>query len=193
MTATRSSSLLQNALQFGRLQLADLAAVDTIEQASFPTPRTIAFYTRDISQNRLGAYWAVRPVAEDGQLPAVLAYGGYWLPGDEAHILVIATHPSWRRQRLGEWLLLEMLAVVRRNSAQSATLEVRHSNTAARRFYSELDFVEVGLRKRYYQDTNEDAHLLTLFGLADEAVWPRLATRLGALREQFLAPPPLRS
>lgn len=178
---------LHNALSLARLTLADLPGVDVIEQASFSSPRSSAFYTRDITQNRLSSYWAVRPAVVTQLLPAVLAYGGYWLPGDEAHIVVIATHPEWRRQRLGEWLLLEMLAVARRTEAQSATLEVRHLNNAARLFYAGLGFAEVGLRKRYYRDTNEDAHLLTLFGLDDEALWAGLASRLTRLRTQFLA------
>ncbi len=185
MTTNPSAPLLHNALHFGRLTVADLAAVDVIEQASFPTPRSTAFYTRDLTQGSLGAYWAIRPAASNELLPGVLAYGGYWLPGDETHIVVIATHPAWRRQRLGEWLLLEMLAVARENNAQSATLEVRHHNTAARHFYAGLGFVEVGLRKRYYRDTNEDAHLLTLFGLQDAAIWPDVAARLDQLRAQF--------
>lgn len=178
---------LHNALAFERLTLADLPGVDAIEQASFPSPRSSAFYTREITQNRLSSYWMVRPAAASKLLPAVLAYGGYWLPGDEAHIVVIATHPDWRRQRLGEWLLLEMLGVARRTAAQSATLEVRHFNSAARLFYAGLGFAKVGLRKRYYRDTNEDAHLLTLFSLDDEAVWSGLAARLTRLRAQFLA------
>lgn len=178
---------LHNTLSLERLTLADLPGVDVIEQASFSSPRSSAFYTRDLTQNRLSIYWAVRPAAATKLLPAILAYGGYWLPGDEAHIVVIATHPDWRRQRLGEWLLLEMLGVARRTAAQSATLEVRHFNSAARLFYAGLGFAEVGLRKRYYRDTNEDAHLLTLFGLDDEALWAGLASRLTRLRTQFLA------
>lgn len=188
MSSTQSDPWLQNRLCFGRLTVADLEAVDAIEQASFSTPRSITFYTREITQNRLGAYWAVRPAVPEQPLPPVLAYGGYWLPGDEAHIVVIATHPAWRRHKLGEWLLLEMVAVARCNGAASATLEVRHHNLAARHFYAELGFAEVGIRKRYYRDTDEDAHLLTLFGLEDEVSWQPLATRLAAWRQYFVDP-----
>jgi hypothetical protein len=44
----------------------------------------------------------------------------------------------------------------------SATLEVRRSNQAAQALYRRFGFVEVGLRVRYYKDTNEDALILTL-------------------------------
>lgn len=188
MSPTQPDPLLHNRLCFGRLSMAELSAVDAIEQASFSTPRSIAFYRRELTQNRLGAYWAVRPAVPEQALPPVLAYGGYWLPGDEAHIVVIATHPAWRRHKLGEWLLLEMVAVARRNGAASATLEVRHHNLAARHFYAGLGFVEVGVRKRYYRDTGEDAHLLTRFGLDDDASWQPLANRLATWRQGFVNP-----
>jgi len=188
MTPIQPNPLLQNRLCFGRLTVADLGAIEAIEQVSFSTPRSTTFYTRELTQNRLGAYWAVRPAFSDHQLPPVLAYGGYWLPGDEAHIVVIATHPTWRRHKVGEWLLLEMVAVARHHGAASATLEVRHHNLAAQHFYTGLGFVEVGVRKRYYRDTDEDAHLLTLFGLEQEPSWRPLATRLATWRQHFGAP-----
>jgi ribosomal protein S18 acetylase RimI-like enzyme len=45
--------------------------------------------------------------------------------------------------------------------AEVVHLEVRASNEAARRFYGELGFDEVGARPRYYPD-GEDAVLLSL-------------------------------
>jgi ribosomal-protein-alanine N-acetyltransferase len=179
--------LLEHQLAFLPMDTAHLAAVDAIEQVSFPTPRSFALYTAEITQNRLANYWVIEPAAAHGELPPVLAYGGYWLTGDEAHIVVIASHPAWRRQRLGQWLLLEMAAAAREQGAATLTLEVRHHNQAARAFYAELGFAEVGLRKRYYRDTNEDAHLLTLFDLADEAHWRPLAHRLAQLRATLAA------
>ena len=41
-------------------------------------------------------------------------------------------------------------------------LEVRASNQAARGLYKKVGFKEVGLRPRYYPDTNEDAITMTL-------------------------------
>lgn len=168
-----------------------LTAVDAIERGSFPTPRSTSLYRSELSQNRLGHYFVVEPVNElanqPSALPPVLAYGGYWLIGDEAHVVVIATEPNWRRYGLGQWLLLEMMAAARRQGALQMTLEVRQRNRAARQLYLGLGFTEVGVHKEYYRDTGEDAHVLTLFGLDDGSVWRPLAARLAALQSHFVA------
>ena len=148
-----------------------LEAVDAIEQISFPSPRSTALYRNELQRNRLGHYFVIEPVAmARAKLPVVLAYGGYWLTGDEAHIVVIATVPAWRRHHLGQWLLLEMIATARLQGALSVTLEVRQHNLGAQQLYAGLGFTEVGIRKRYYRDTGEDGHLLTLFELDSGAL-----------------------
>jgi hypothetical protein len=38
--------------------------------------------------------------------------------------------------------------------------------------------VAVGLRRGYYQDTGEDARLLTLFAIDHPAVWDKLKARM---------------
>ena len=103
-----------------------------------------------------------------------MAYGGYWLLDDEAHITTIAVHPAWRQRGLGRGLLVRMLGQARQAGALSSTLEVRAGNVAAVGLYERLGFVEVGLRRGYYRDNHEDARLLTLHGLDDGAVWRRL-------------------
>ena len=45
---------------------------------------------------------------------------------------------------------------------QQVWLEVRLSNTPAKMLYEKLGFLEVGRRKKYYSDTNEDAIIMAL-------------------------------
>ncbi|HRW10262.1 MAG TPA: ribosomal protein S18-alanine N-acetyltransferase [Caldilineaceae bacterium] len=183
------SPALQRKLTFQPMQLGHLSAIAPIEEASFPTPRSSDLYRRELTDNELARYWVIAPAAMERSLPPILAYAGYWLMGEEAHIVVIATHPTWRRQELGRWLLLELAAAARLQGAFQLTLEVRENNQAARAFYAELGFVAVGLRTRYYTDTGENAHLLTLFGLERGAVWRPLARQLTELRDYFAADP----
>jgi hypothetical protein len=104
-----------------------------------------------------------------------VAYGGMWLMVDEAHITTFAVHPGWRRQRIGERLLLAFLELAVVRQAHEATLEVRLSNLPARRLYEKYGFRPVGLRPRYYSDDNEDALIMTTEPLGDARMRDRLA------------------
>jgi [ribosomal protein S18]-alanine N-acetyltransferase len=176
-------------IQFLPMTLDDVAAVVAIEQQAFPTPSGEDGYRRELLHNERSHYWVLRPRAAPAEHggPLILAYGGYWLLGDEAHIITIATHPRWRRQGLAEWLLLEMINQARSQRVEQVTLEVRIGNQAARALYAKLGFAEVGLRKRYYRDNQEDALLLTLFKLGDDAIWQPWLGRLVELRQRGTA------
>ena len=163
------------------MRLDDLDAVQQIELASFMTPWPSNAYRSELLTNRLASYLVAR--VDD----RIVAYGGMWLMVDEAHITTFAVHPAWRRQRLGERLLLAFLDLARDRHAREATLEVRLSNLAARRLYEKYGFRPVGLRPRYYSDNNEDALIMTTDLLDDPAFRARIERLRVALDD---APPP---
>lgn len=146
------------------MTLLDVPYVGELEVACFPAPWSPETYRNELLHNQYSFYWVLRPSAgKRGQMPPILAYGGYWLMGEEAHIVTIASHPSFRRQGLGEKLLLYMIHDAQANGAAEITLEVRVSNRGAQEMYAKWGFVEVGRRPRYYRDNDEDALLMTLF------------------------------
>jgi ribosomal-protein-alanine N-acetyltransferase len=85
-----------------------------------------------------------------------------WVIVDETHIATLATHPDYRRQGIGERLMMAGLLSARNEGATRAFLEVRAGNMAARSLYAKYGFMEVGVRPRYYKDNNEDATLMNL-------------------------------
>jgi ribosomal-protein-alanine N-acetyltransferase len=157
--------------------LDDLATVQAIEEASFTTPWPPHAYRSEIETNRLAQYIVARVGGE------VVAYAGMWMMIDEAHVTTFAVHPRWRRQRIGERLLLTLLDLARGRRAREATLEVRLSNLPARRLYEKYGFRPVGLRPRYYSDDNEDALIMTTESLDT----PRMQARIERLREALEA------
>ena len=162
------------------MRVTDLDAVHAIERASFTTPWPPHAYQSEIETNRLAHYLVAR--IDD----AVVAYAGMWIMVDEAHITTFAVHPAWRRQRLGERLLLAALDIAVARGAREATLEVRLSNLAARRLYEKYGFRPVGLRPRYYSDNHEDALIMTTEPLDS----PRMTRRIEQLRTALDASPP---
>jgi ribosomal-protein-alanine N-acetyltransferase len=162
------------------MRLEDLPAVQAIERASFSTPWPPHAYRNELETNRLAHYRVVRV----GQ--RIVAFGGLWMMVDEAHITTFAVDPAWRRRRLGELLLLDMLDLAMEKGAREATLEVRLSNLPARRLYEKYGFRPVGLRPRYYSDNNEDALIMT----TDALDGPHMRDRLARLRATLEAAPP---
>ncbi|MBE0482481.1 MAG: ribosomal protein S18-alanine N-acetyltransferase [Bacterioplanes sp.] len=79
---------------------------------------------------------------------------------DEAELLNIAIAPEQQGQGYGAMLLIAVLHVAQGKASQ-CYLEVRESNQAAIALYERYDFVQVGMRPRYYPTDSgyEDALL----------------------------------
>jgi ribosomal-protein-alanine N-acetyltransferase len=162
------------------MTVADLDEVMPLERRCFKDPWTRHMYVSDLTGNNLATYRVLRAPAgvhaqesERGPVPSLLAYGGFWLLLDEAHVATIATHPRWRGCGLGLWLMLALLDEAIRRGATLSTLEVRVGNASARRLYEKLGFEEVGERPNYYRD-GEDALIMTTPPLLDSPMQERL-------------------
>ena len=92
----------------------------------------------------------------------IIAFAGFWIMADEAHITNIAVRVRHHRQGIGELLLISIIDLATELKARIITLEVRASNTAAQSLYHKYGFTPVGLRHGYYSDNKEDAVLMSV-------------------------------
>lgn len=76
-------------------------------------------------------------------------------------IFSLAVHPAYHNRRVGSNLLKEIINIFRKLGAFEIILEVRSSNTMAKRFYERHGFCHSGIAEKYYFDT-EDACLMKL-------------------------------
>ncbi len=147
-----------------RMTLADVPAVHEIDVLSFSLPWPERSFKFEVTENPVSRGW----VAEvDGRIAAMLVL---WLVVDEAHIATIATHPDFRRQGIGEKLMIAALVAAREEGATRSFLEVRAGNLGAQALYKKYGFVVDGIRPKYYKDNNEDAILMSLNGLDGLAI-----------------------
>lgn len=133
------------------LGYADLPQVIAIERRAFTTPWSLAMFVLELSKPSGVCLAAIR----DGALVGYLICSRYdrtW------HLMNIAVEPVLRRQGLARALLDEMLD--RAGPEEDYTLEVRTSNTPAIALYEQFGFRPAGTRRRYYQDTGEDAMIM---------------------------------
>ena len=142
-----------------RAGLADVTAIWAIEKDSFPTPWSRWSFLAELGHRHSHTLVIGPPSPHSWQTWGYLIF---WVVLDEMHILNLAVHAGHRRRGIARQLLAEGLAQARTFGAELAWLEVRPSNLAALALYESFGFREVGRRRRYYEDSQEDALLLTL-------------------------------
>jgi ribosomal-protein-alanine N-acetyltransferase len=140
-------------MEFRRLTVRDLTAVEEIEQRSYPTPWSRSMFAGELAKPTsicLGAF--------DDDLIGYLIISRYV---DAWHVMNLAVSPDHRRRGVATALLDRLFALTAAEGARRGyTLEVRVSNESAIRLYERLGFRSRGVRRGYYTDNREDALIM---------------------------------
>jgi ribosomal-protein-alanine N-acetyltransferase len=145
-----------------------------IERQVYPRPWSAAVFAGEIDQIGRGRSYLVARIGR-----RLVGYGGLMIAPDSAHITNIAVDPDRQHLGIGSKLLLALAREAQRLGAPALTLEVRVSNAPAQRLYRRFGFVPVGVRKRYYEGT-EDAIVMW----AHEIGQPPYEARLRAIEAE---------
>ncbi len=149
-----------------------LKAILAIEPRVYPRPWSASVFVDEIELATRGQ--RVYIVAKlGGQL---VGYAGMILGVDEAHVTNIAVEPARHRQGIGRRLLVHLVRAARARGYRAMTLEVRVSNVGAQAMYRRFGFAPAGVRKKYYEQT-EDAIVMW----AHDIDTPEYAARLDEL------------
>ena len=137
----------------------DLTHVLEIESLSFPNPwREMTFRGELYNQPVSFPFVIVHKFQRK-----IIGYVIFWCIKERAQINNIAIHPDFRRMRIAETVLFQVLDQIRKAGAKLITLEVRLSNLAARSLYNKLGFEVFGIKENYYNDPREDALIMGKF------------------------------
>ncbi len=128
--------------------------VATVREADFPLGGVVRSFRRMLGRD---AAPVILPPAEE----QLVAFLGLWFLLEECHVVTVAVREARRRQGLGELLVITAIELSLRKQQDVLTLECRVSNTGALALYEKYGFRNVGVRKRYYTDNNEDALIMT--------------------------------
>lgn len=90
----------------------------------------------------------------------IVGYAGLAVHGDESFVQTLGVVAERRRAGVATRLLVRLLRHARAAGAHSCGLEVRTDNTPARRLYRRLGFVDLGVRRGYYQPSGADAFVM---------------------------------
>lgn len=91
----------------------------------------------------------------------VIGYGILYCVAEEGELVRIAVAEEARANGVGHRLLEAIFQTCRQQGAERIFLEVRESNEIARRFYERHGFSVDGRRRRFYQNPEEDAILMS--------------------------------
>jgi ribosomal-protein-alanine N-acetyltransferase len=133
----------------------EIDEVLVVEQASFTNPWTREMYLSELQNEGVSFLFVAR---DDTR--RLIGFCSFWLVFDEMHINNLAVAPAHRRQGIAASLLTHVLAQGPRLGATRALLEVRRSNSEARRLYERFGFSIAGTRRNYYSHPVEDALVL---------------------------------
>ncbi len=154
-------------LRLRPMNLDDIERVYEIDRLSFAMPWSERSYRFELTESRTSLIWVAEVTEPDGK-NVLCGMIVLWVILDEAHVATIAVHPDYRRRGIGRMLLAQGLLAAQARGADLAYLEVRRSNLGAQAMYLAFGFEIVGERRKYYQDNNEDALLMTLSKLDPE-------------------------
>ena len=142
-------------IELRRLALRDLAAIESIERRSYPTPWSRSMFASELAKPSsicIGAF-----DADDGALVGYIIIARYV---DAWHVMNIAVDPDHQRRGVATMLLEQLLDVTADDGQRGYTLEVRVSNQGAIRLYERFGFRPRGIRRAYYTDNREDALIM---------------------------------
>jgi ribosomal-protein-alanine N-acetyltransferase len=143
-------------IELRRLTLADLAAIERIEQRAYPTPWSRSMFASELAKTSSICLGAVD--TDDGDvLIAYLIISRY---ADAWHVMNVAVHEDYRSQGVATRLLSRLFEMTAGDDRRGYTLEVRVSNNGAIKLYEKLGFVPRGIRRGYYTDNREDALIM---------------------------------
>lgn len=90
----------------------------------------------------------------------IVGFAGIWFSVDDIHITNIVVKKNRRNQKIGSLMLNNLIELCENRTQKSITLEVNSNNIPAQKLYQKFGFKNVGIRKKYYNNT-EDAIIMT--------------------------------
>jgi ribosomal-protein-alanine N-acetyltransferase len=145
-------------ITFRPMTTADLDRVLELELSLFGEEA----WSRQMLVGELGQQPASRYYLVAESSDAIAGYAGLLAAGGQADVLTIAVAADRWGQGIGSQLLDRLLAEARSRGATEVFLEVRADNARAQRLYQWRGFIEVGIRRGYYQPSGMDAIVMRL-------------------------------
>lgn len=143
-------------LEITKMELYDLEQISDRLKEEFDDFWTVNTLKQEIeNKTGLNSYYIVAK-----QNSEIVGFAGAINIIDEINIMNIVVRKDKRKLGIGSALLENIFEIAKKLQAKTITLEVNEKNTCAINLYKKYGFKQVGLRKKYYNNT-DDAILMT--------------------------------
>ena len=137
-----------------RMTEADLPAVLELENKLFPaSPWPERQFLYELNGN---PYAAIYLIEQDS---VIAGYVDLWIMFEQAEIADIGVAAEYQNKGLGSRLMKYVINEAIKAGCENLTLEVRVSNAPAIALYEKYGFINVAVRKHYYEN-GENANLM---------------------------------
>jgi ribosomal-protein-alanine N-acetyltransferase len=146
------------------LAKSDIPSILEIEYYSQSDPWTAKAFVEEIDRANSSLLVARLPAGDfvGAPCPEVAGYICFWSVAGEIQILNIAVRKTLRRRGIARKLIELAIRTGWEQHAERVTLDVRKSNSEARKLYESLGFRVTGERPDYYGVRKESAILMEL-------------------------------
>ena len=134
----------------------DVPALADLDSACFGNPWAAEIWAQEVLRDLA----SVTVAMSLDPLVGLVGASCVWLVADEAHLLRVATRPTYRGRGVGRDLLEAAFVSARAAGCKTMLLEVARRNRAALAVYERTGFAIVGERKGYYATPPDDALLM---------------------------------
>jgi [ribosomal protein S18]-alanine N-acetyltransferase len=144
----------------------DIPAITILENVAFADDAwSVGMFWSELAEVASRCYlvaeeFGVDATHPDRQGPRIVGYAGLLIGAGEAEVLTIAVDPTREGHGLGTALLTELLREAAHRGCDDVVLEVRADNDRAQELYRRFGFVQIGVRRGYYQPANVDAWVM---------------------------------
>lgn len=150
-------------MKIERMEIKDLDVICDLESKIFKDPWPRKFFEEDLSKNDSSSYYVLKDDEE------IIGYAGVWYMFENCDLVNIAIKNDRQGEGLGEKLLRFVIKEAISKDCEFMHLEVRKSNFKAKSLYEKYGFMEMRVRKGYYEDGEDCIDMVKgLLGLSEK-------------------------
>lgn len=126
-----------------KMSLSDLDLISDVLSDNFDNLWTYNIFKEELSSS-CSTYWVAKLKTD------IIGFAGFKFIFDEAELMNIVIHKSYRDQGVGSLLLEHLINQAYNMNISNINLEVAKNNMIAIHMYEKLGFKKIGFRNKYY-------------------------------------------